>query len=117
MDSEQALPQRRPDSISWRGVSITLLEIFKSSRFLPLHGTTKICYIYHSETGYTRSIADRCLAATGGDRIEVCDLQDYGRISKYLIGARRAMKGLADPIEPSSIDVSDYDRVVIGSSV
>jgi flavodoxin len=28
-----------------------------------------ICYIYHSETGHTRGIADRCLAATGGDRI------------------------------------------------
>jgi flavodoxin len=77
----------------------------------------KICYIYHSETGNTRGIVDRCLAATGGDRIEVHDLQNYSRISKYLVGARRAMKGLADPIEPSSIDASDYGLVVIGSPV
>jgi hypothetical protein len=60
---------------------------------------------------------DRCLAATGGDRIEVHDLQHYSRVSKYLVGARRAMKGLADPIEPSSIDVSGHDLVVIGSPV
>lgn len=77
----------------------------------------KICYIYHSETGSTRGIVDRCLAAAGGDRIEVCDLQNYSWISKYLVGARRAMNGLADPIDPSRIDVSGYDLVVIGSPV
>lgn len=76
-----------------------------------------ICYIYHSETGNTRGIVDRCLAATGGDRIEVQDLQHYNRISKYLVGGRRAMKGLLDPIEPSIIDVSNYDLIVIGSPV
>jgi flavodoxin len=77
----------------------------------------KICYIYHSETGNTRRIIDRCLAATGGDRIEVHDLQHYGRLSKYLVGGRRAAQGLADPIDPSSIDVSGYDLLVIGSPV
>jgi flavodoxin len=77
----------------------------------------KICYIYHSETCNTRGIADRCLAATSGDRIEIRDLQNYSRISKYLVRARRAMNGLADPIDPSRIDVSGYDLVVIGSPV
>ena len=76
-----------------------------------------ICYIYHSETGHTRGIADRCLTATGGDRIEVHDLQHYNMITKFLVGGRRAMKGLLDPIEPSTIDASKYDLVVIGSPV
>ena len=77
----------------------------------------KICYIYHSETGNTRSVVDRCCAATGGDRIEVQDLQHYSRISKYLVGAGRAAKGLSDPIEPAEIDVSGCDLLVIGSPV
>jgi flavodoxin len=77
----------------------------------------KICYIYHSETGTTRGVVDRCLAATGGDRIEVHDLQHYSRISKYLVGAGRAAKGLSDPIEPAEIDVSGCDLLVIGSPV
>jgi flavodoxin len=77
----------------------------------------KTCYIYHSETGNTRRIVDRCLAAAGGDRIEVHDLQHYNRISKFLVGGRRAMKGLSDPIEPPDIDVSGYDLMVIGSPV
>jgi flavodoxin len=77
----------------------------------------KICYIYHSETGNTRGLVDRCLAATGGERIEVHDLQHYNRISRYLVGGRRAMKGLLDPIEPPTIDVSGYDLMVIGSPV
>ncbi|MDD1654232.1 MAG: NAD(P)H-dependent oxidoreductase [Methanomicrobiales archaeon] len=76
-----------------------------------------ICYIYHSETGNTRGIADRCLAATGGDRIEVYDLQHYNKITKFLVGGRRAGKGLSDPIEPSTIDASKYDLMVIGSPV
>jgi flavodoxin len=76
-----------------------------------------ICYIYHSETGNTRGIVDRCLAATGGDRIEVHDLQHYNRISKYLVGGRRAAKGVLDPIEPAAINVSNYDLMVIGSPV
>jgi len=72
---------------------------------------------YHSETGNTRGVVDRCHAATGGDRIEVEDLQHYSRISKYLVGAGRAAKGLADPIEPPEIDVSGCDLLVIGSPV
>jgi len=76
-----------------------------------------ICYLYHSETGNTRGIADRCRAATGGDRIEIQDLQHYNKITKFLVGGRRAGKGLLDPIEPSTIDASKYDLMVIGSPV
>jgi flavodoxin len=77
----------------------------------------KICYIYYSESGNTRGVVVRCTAATGGETIEVHDLQHYNRISKYIVGGRRAMKGLMDPIEPSVIDVSGYDVIVIGSPV
>jgi len=38
-------------------------------------------------------------------------------ITKFLVGGRRAGKGLSDPIEPSTIDASKYDLVVIGSPV
>jgi NAD(P)H-dependent FMN reductase len=76
-----------------------------------------ICYIFHSETGNTSGIADRCRAATGGDRVGVKDLQHYNRITKFLVGGRRAGKGLLDPIEPATIDVAKHDLVVVGSPV
>ena len=76
-----------------------------------------ICYIFHSESGNTRGVIERCAAIAGGDKIEVKDLEHYNRITKFLRGGRRAVQGMVDPIEPSNIDVAKYDAVVIGSPV
>lgn len=76
-----------------------------------------ICYVYHSESGNTRGVVEQCAVATGGEKVEVHDLAHYNLISKYIVGGRRAMKGLIDPIEPSVIDVSGFDVIVIGSPV
>lgn len=76
-----------------------------------------ICYIFHSETGNTRSIIDHCTAVLNGDRIEVHDLAHYNWLTKFIVGGRRARKGLMDPIEPTTIDVSKYAVIVIGSPV
>ncbi|HZD43403.1 MAG TPA: ArsR family transcriptional regulator [Methanomicrobiales archaeon] len=76
-----------------------------------------ICYIYHSESGHTRTVAERCAAALGGDLIEVKDLNHYNRFTRYLVGSFRARLERQDPIEPKTIDVSGYDTIVIGSPI
>jgi multimeric flavodoxin WrbA len=76
-----------------------------------------ICYVYHSETGHTRKLIEKCAAAAGGDKIEVKDLKNYNRITKFVRGLRRARQGLLDPIDPQEIEVTKYQVVVISSPV
>jgi flavodoxin len=76
-----------------------------------------VCYVFHSETGHTRRLMDRVASAAGGDKIEVKDLENYGRIMKFLRGPKRARRGLLDPIDPKEIDVTNYTAVVVGSPV
>jgi hypothetical protein len=76
-----------------------------------------ICYVYHSETGHTRKLLQRCQAATGGEIVEVEDLEHYSRIMKFIRGARRARQGVSDPIAPAEIEVSGCDALVLGSPV
>ncbi len=76
-----------------------------------------VCYVFHSETGTTREIIDKCAALIKGEKIEIRDLMHYNRFTKYLIGGKRAMKVEKDPIEPAVIDVSAFDVIVIGSPV
>ncbi|WP_292408437.1 MULTISPECIES: flavodoxin family protein [unclassified Methanoculleus] len=76
-----------------------------------------VCIVYHSETGNTRAVAERLAAATGGDLIEVKDLAGYSKVGMYLKGAPRAMRKERAAIEPSVIDVSGYETVVVGTPV
>lgn len=76
-----------------------------------------VCIIYHSETGNTRTVAERVARETGGDLIEVKDLAGYSKAGMYLKGAPKAMRGEKADIEPAVIDVSGYDTIVIGSPV
>ncbi len=76
-----------------------------------------VCIVYHSETGNTRSVAEKVAAATDADLIEVKDLAGYSKTGMYLKGAPKAMRGEKAEIEPAVIDVSGYDTVVLGSPV
>jgi len=76
-----------------------------------------VCIVYHSETGNTKKIAEAVAKAAGAVLIPVRDTANYSRIGRYLIGARKAWAGEKSEIEPSKIDVSAYDLVVVGSPV
>jgi len=76
-----------------------------------------VCIIYHSETGNTRTVAERLAAATGGALVEIKDLAGYSKLSMYLKGAPRAMQGKKAEIEPAAVDVSGYETVVVGTPV
>jgi len=73
--------------------------------------------IYHSHSGRTRALAERIRDGVGGDLVEVKPQTPYGLISAYSRGGRRAGKGETDAVEPAAIDVSAYDRIVIGTPV
>ncbi len=77
----------------------------------------KISIIYHSYSGNTRRVAERVHAACGGRLVEVIPNQYTSRLKAYTIGSYRAIKGLCDPIQPESIDVSRDDLIVIGTPV
>ncbi len=76
-----------------------------------------VCIVYHSETGNTKKVAEAVAKATGAALIPVKDLANYSKITMYLVGAPKAHKGEKAAIEPSKIDVSAYDRVIVGSPV
>jgi multimeric flavodoxin WrbA len=76
-----------------------------------------VCIVYHSETGNTKKVAEAVAMATGAVLIPVRDTAGYSKITMYLLGAPRARKGEKAAIEPSKIDVSAYDLVIVGSPV
>jgi flavodoxin len=76
-----------------------------------------VCIVYHSETGNTKKVAEAVAKATGATLIPVKDPANYGRVGRYLVGARKAMAGEKAAVEPSKIDVSACDLIVIGSPV
>jgi menaquinone-dependent protoporphyrinogen IX oxidase len=73
--------------------------------------------VYHSETGQTRLVAEQVAKRTGAVLIPVHDQAHYNAITRYLVGARLARNNEKAHIEPSVIDVSLYDGVIIGSPV
>jgi len=88
--------------------------------FIPDRATLpcmSVCIVFHSETGNTRTVAERLAPLVGGDLIEVTDLAHYSKISRYIGGGRRAMKGESATIEPATIDVTACDTVVVGTPV
>ena len=76
-----------------------------------------VCIVYHSETGNTKKVAEAAAKATGAVLIPVRDTANYSKIGRYLVGARKARAGEKAAIEPSRIEVSGYDLVIVGSPV
>ena len=77
----------------------------------------KTCIIYNSYSGVTRRIAEQIQKACDGDLVEVKSKEYSSKLTAYTIGCYRAMKGICDRIEPETIEVSLYDRIVIGTPV
>jgi flavodoxin len=77
----------------------------------------KICILYHSETGNTRHVAQHIASALDARLIEVSDTASYSRLTRFLVRCKMARGEEKTTIEPSSLDVSEYDLVVFGSPV
>lgn len=81
----------------------------------------RIAIVFHSLSGNTRRVAEllagRLADSAETELIEVRDRQQYSTLTAYTSGAPRAMRGEVAAIDPSSIEVRDYDLVVLGSPV
>jgi flavodoxin len=76
-----------------------------------------VAIIYHSVSGHTREIAEYLADTCDGMLIEIVGLTHYNPITRYLIGGKRALSGEKDEIDPAMIDVTDFDRIVVGTPV
>ncbi len=76
-----------------------------------------ITTLFYSFTGVTRGIAEKIQAECGGELIEATAVKPYSKFTAYAKGGLRAMKGEADKVKPSPIDVSKSDLLVIGTPV
>jgi len=77
----------------------------------------KIRIIFYSYSGNTRGVAEKVRDACGGDLVEVKPESNYSSLTAYTIGCYRAMKGISDPIDPETIDITSDDVIVIGTPV
>jgi DNA-binding transcriptional ArsR family regulator len=77
----------------------------------------RICVIFYSYSGITRSVAEGIRNASGCDLIEVKARTPYTSFSVYTKGVLRSRKEACDAIEPAEIDVSGYDLLIIGTPV
>jgi flavodoxin len=77
----------------------------------------KICIIYHSETGNTRHVAQHLSSAFDSKLVEINNVAPYSRFTRFLVWCKMARREELTKTEPESIDVSDYDLIVLGSPV
>ena len=78
----------------------------------------KICIIYHSETGNTRHVAQHVASVTPDSRIvEVTDRQQHSSLTRFLSQCLAARSEKTTDIEPSHLDVREFDLLVFGSPV
>lgn len=77
----------------------------------------KPAIIFTSYTGTTHNIAEQVHDACGGDLIEVKSWDLMSRVFMYMARFSPDMQVRNDGVQPTAIDVSDYDLVVIGTPV
>ncbi|MCP1662694.1 MAG: ArsR family transcriptional regulator [Methanocalculus sp. MSAO_Arc1] len=75
-----------------------------------------IC-IYHSQTGNTHFVMEELAGMTGAGCVRVVDRARYGKATIFLLGVPRALSGSIATVDPTEIDVQDYDLVILGTPV
>lgn len=77
----------------------------------------KTIVVCHSFSGVTHGDAEQVRSACGGDLVGVRPRQPHTKMTAFTLGCIRARSGRPDAVEPALIDVSGYDRIVIGTPV
>ncbi len=91
-------------------------EKFLGMRYVLL--CMKICIIYHSETGNTRHVAQHIASVTIDSRlVDVTDRKKHSVLTRFLMQCQAARSENKTEIEPSHLDVREYDLLVFGSPV
>ncbi|ABS55000.1 transcriptional regulator, ArsR family [Methanoregula boonei 6A8] len=78
----------------------------------------RICIIYHSETGNTRHVAQHIASVIPDSRlVEVTDRAQHMALTRFLAQCKDARGENKTEIEPSHLNVREYDLLVFGSPV
>ena len=73
----------------------------------------KTLVIYYSYSGTTRIHALEIAEKHNAEVYEVKDIKKPGKLKAYVIGSFKAMSGKKMPIEPTAIDLSLYENIII----
>ena len=77
----------------------------------------KSVFIYYSYSGVTKGVVERINAQIPGKIIEVNPVKAYNAITAYSLGCLRARNEEAETVSPDSIDVSEFDHVIVAGPV
>lgn len=77
----------------------------------------KPAILYYSFGGATRAEAKKRAEASGADVFELLEVKKRGLFSAFLPGCPQALGRKASPIQPLSIDWSQYDSVTLMAPV
>lgn len=73
----------------------------------------KTVVIYYSFTGKTKAIAEAKAAELNTDLIEIKEVKKRSTFGAYVFGSFSAMKQKKTTIENVTVDLSDYDKIVV----
>jgi flavodoxin len=79
----------------------------------------KTLVVYYSLEGNAAYVADKITAATGADQLRLVPKKAYSDkgLAKFFWGGKSAVMGERPALEPYDVDLSSYDRIVLGFPV
>jgi len=77
----------------------------------------KCALVYYSYSGVTKKVVQDMNKIISGTLIEVTPNTPYNTLTAYSLGCKRALYEEADPVSPSSIDLTPYDHVIVAGPV
>lgn len=80
----------------------------------------KTLVAYYSFSGNTKETAEKIASQIGADMLEIKAVKDIpsdNDFKKFMLGGMKASMELKAKIEHEQINISDYDRIVLGTPV
>lgn len=77
----------------------------------------KTLIIYYSYTGRTKAFAQKKAQELEADVYEVTEKKNRSKFNAYLFGSFAAMKQKGSDINPISIDMENFDKIVIATPI
>jgi len=77
----------------------------------------KTSILFYSYTGHTKKAAEELAAREAAELAEIEDVRRPGKVKAYVAGCFAAIKGKTWPVQPLSVDLTAYDRLILMSPV
>jgi len=75
----------------------------------------KTAIVYYTFGGSTKKEAERLAAELNADLCRVREVKSRNLFSSFIPGCLQAMKQKAVPIQPLSLDLNAYEKIIIGA--